>query len=52
LRNPFHGLYRRLMVGVDAANLSFLRRCSNYFGNLRRSGPSKFPEKLAVMTHN
>ena len=32
--------------------VSFLRRCSNYFGNLRRSGPSKFPEKRAVMTHS
>ena len=46
------GLYRRLMLGVGATNPSFLRGCSNYFGNLRRSGPSKFREKLAVMTQS
>jgi len=40
------------MLGVGATNPSFLRRCSNYFGNLRRSEPSKFPEKLAVMTQS
>ena len=36
-------------MGVDASDLSFLRRCGNYFGNPRRGGPSKFREELAVM---